>query len=54
MHLYRQCNNFHQKNIDKLVQDQFLQTVKDHQYAKFAVCDKYNFNVRIQIRIYLG
>ena len=35
-HLYRQFNDFHQKNIDKLVQDQFLHPVKDHPYDKFG------------------
>ena len=29
-----------QKNIDKLVQDQFLKTVKDHQYDKFGYVGK--------------
>ena len=31
---------FIKKNIDKLVQDQFLQTVKDHQYDKFGYVGK--------------
>ena len=31
MHLYRQCDDFHKKkNIYKIVQDQFLQPLKDH------------------------
>ena len=28
------------KNIDKLVQDQFLQPVKDHPYDKFGYVEK--------------
>ena len=36
MHLYRQCDDFHQQNIVKLVQDQFLQPVKDHPCDKFG------------------
>ena len=40
-HLYRQCNDFHfKKNIDKLVQDQFLQPVKDHPCDKFGYVDQ--------------
>ena len=31
---------FINKNIGKLVQDQFLQTVKDHQYDKFGYVGK--------------
>ena len=31
---------FIKKNIDKLVQDQFLQTVKDHPYDKFGYVEK--------------
>jgi len=31
---------FIKKNIDKLVQDQFLQPVKDHQYDKFGYVGK--------------
>ena len=31
---------FIKKNIDKLVQDQLLQTVKDHQYDKFGYVGK--------------
>ena len=38
-HLYRHCDDFHQKNIDKLVQDQFLQPVKDHPCDKFGYVD---------------
>ena len=40
MHLYRQCDDFHQKNIDKLVRDQFLQPVKDHPCGKFGYVGK--------------
>ena len=40
-HLYRQCDDFHKKkNIDKLVQDQFLKPVKDHPYDKFGYVEK--------------
>ena len=35
-HLYCKCDDFHEKNIDKLVQDHFLQSVKDHQYDIFG------------------
>ena len=31
---------FIKKNIDKLVQDQFLQAVKDHPYDKFGYVEK--------------
>ena len=31
---------FIKKNIDKLVQDQFLQPVKDHPYDKFGYVEK--------------
>jgi hypothetical protein len=40
MQLYRQCDDFHQKNIDKLVKDQFLQPVKDHPCGKFGYVGK--------------
>ena len=40
MHLYPHCDDFHQKNIDKLVRDQFLQPVKDHPCDKFGYVDK--------------
>ena len=40
MHLYRQCDDFHQKNIEKLVRDQFLQHVKDHPCGKFGYVGK--------------
>ena len=40
MHLYLQCDDFHKKNIDKLVQGQFLQPVKDHTYDKFGYVGK--------------
>ena len=38
--MYWQCNDFHKKNIDKLVQDQFLQHVKDHPCDKFGYVGK--------------
>ena len=38
--LYCHYDDFHQKNIDKLVQDQFLQPVKDHPYDKFGYVGK--------------
>ena len=39
-HLYCQCDDFHTKNFDKHVQDQFLKPVKDHPCDKFGYVEK--------------